>query len=266
MNLQNILWNLPRFEGLKLTIRGVSLVWLAEESGVSINTIRNIHNLDNPNPRIRTLLALASALDCSIKDLADDKSWIVDYNKMIEKQKGYLLFKNDQLFSMNNINLLEILLSRIGVIANIIPSNSLKEVTIRSEPNMFPVDVDNIHLRVNGLLATIEVIAFDVYVNQEIAEEKAIKNSIVQAIERYAEIKEINHIIFFNITGGEPDQYDFLCEDSLLNTTYYRDHEKEIDILKNRDYKVQEVPDFPGRLGDSWFTDVKRGNRESDVI
>src|SRR5690625_5012699 len=127
--------------------KGISLNQLANNTNLSINTIRAVKNSSSgKNVQVFTLKLLAEALDCSVRDLIDEDSWNYYYQTLNAERKK-ALSKIEQLISSSNINFLQKSLSQIGITSNI-TRTGLKALSIESEPNKSPV-VLYIYLRIN---------------------------------------------------------------------------------------------------------------------
>ncbi|WP_440896768.1 hypothetical protein ACS127_01775 [Amphibacillus sp. Q70] len=199
-------------------------------------------------------MEIARVLDCSVKDLIEDDVWKVYYDEIVERFQNNPIFKSGKFFSIENLNFLEKLLTGMGIIADITPNNALRTVYIRNKQNMnIPIYFD-ITLRVHS--TCLEVIDLYIYVNREIISERNIKDCLIQAIEIYTKKINVNQIIMYNINGKAPDQFDYLHEDNLLETTYHCDPTIEIDLLKSRGFTLQKSSFFPG-LGDTWIKLIK---------
>lgn len=177
-----------------------SLNKLAEDTGISKNTIRPIKNNTMPNPTLNTLRLIADALNCNLSDLVSDDSWIPLYNELLEDRKDVPLFNDKQYFSIENIDVIKKSLFSIGIVAEIQPTfPSLTSLAIKSKDDVGIAFVD-IYLRINKSdKVYLEVIDFYVYVNLNVTSEDTIKELLVSMIEKYAKLNKVEQISFFNI-------------------------------------------------------------------
>jgi|SRR5690625_84131 len=242
--------------------KGISLNQLARETDLSINTIREVKNSPGKNVQIRTLKTLADALDCSIRDLIDDDPWNLYYQTLSTEMKK-ALSKINQLFSPSNIYFLQNSLSKIGITSNITRPTFLKSLSIESEPNKSPVFL-NVYLQINQTdTINLEIINFDVYVNQNVLSELFIKRALIDVIELYATKNKIDYITFFNMAFETPDIYEHLGEPT---TTFHSDPSIDKMILKSYNYKAYDAP-LPLPKEDKWTKKVEKQtiNKEINV-
>jgi|SRR5690625_2535415 len=221
-----------------MTEKNYSLNRLARESELNIKTVRGIRDSTNQKPRIDTLKALANVLECDLKDLIEDADWLSYYNYVLHEYKDNAAYKTGQYFSVDNINLLQKSITKLGIITDITPSSRLLTLTIKNRPAICPVYLD-INLRINSRFALLEIIDFYVFINSDIIKESGIKNSIVGVIEHFAKVNNIERITFYNSFSGDPEYYDYPCEEYVIETIYSYDSAPDINInvLKERGYK-----------------------------
>ena len=238
--------------------KGFSLNRLAERSEVSINTLREIKNSGSNNVQVYTLIKIAGALDCSIHDLIDDDPWNYYYETLSEDRKKSLT-KINQYFSSCNINYIHKALYKIGIASDITRTDFLKSLLIESKSDIFPVS-RNIYLRINQTLNNLEVINFDVMVNQEVFSEQFIKRSLLDVIEAYALKNNIDNIIFYNMNGDTPFSYESSFDGSI---NFHSDPELDKMILKSYSYKSHDLP-FPLPKDATWSKKLNNANSSQE--
>lgn len=67
--------------------KGLNLVELSEKSGVPVNTIYTLTQVDPKNATSRTLDKLAKALEVNIETLRTDKEYVSESDKRLKKSR-----------------------------------------------------------------------------------------------------------------------------------------------------------------------------------
>src|SRR5699024_8579376 len=235
-----------------------SLNKLAEDTGISKNTIRPIKNNTMPNPTLNTLRLIADALNCNLSDLVSDDSWIPLYNELLEDRKDVPLFNNKQYFSIENIDVIKKSLFSIGIVAEIQPTfTSLTSLAIKSKDDVGIAFVD-IYLRINKSdKVYLEVIDFYVYVNLNVTSEDTIKELLVSMIEKYAKLNKVEQISFFNIDDTKTsDTINLKQESNIFQPTFHCDSRVETRILKEKGYHAHRPLPLPGNFSTQWFKEL----------
>jgi len=220
--------------------RKISLNRLAEKTELNINTLRKIKNEPFANAEIETLKIIAEALGCNVKDLIDDDAW--SYFEKTHENKGLVnyLSQYQKYFDSDNIKFLQRSLSRIGINADITFENYFRALAVQSHYNNSLV-LTNMFFRVlKSTIIILEVIDFDVYVNEAVLSEEFIKSSLIKMIDQYATKNEIECIMFQNF--GYKMFEDF--EVNIDGNTFTFQSNPEIDksLLKNNGFFTYELP------------------------
>src|SRR5690625_1677477 len=168
--------------------KGISINELQRRTNLDIKTIRNIKNGTNVNPNLKTLHILAKGLNVTIRELVSEESWRNYYDVILEKAKKDPLFDEHPIFDSTNIGLLDRMLSKIGLPADIVPHPLLKSVYIsnRDELQLLSPLYFNISIRLNQALSIVEVVNFDIFVDRNIISERGIKEQLIKIIEVFS--------------------------------------------------------------------------------
>ncbi|MGD6846304.1 helix-turn-helix transcriptional regulator [Rossellomorea aquimaris] len=181
---------------------GVSLNKLCQDSGISINTLREAKNNPSHNLNLDTAARIAETLDCHIKDLIEEDMATLLFEDVSKKHHQDPLFINEQIFSPTNSKLLKDLFLELGIACDISPYSLYQKVMIKNKDEKSSIIID-LNMSINQR-AELHVRDFYISVNQRILDERKIKEAVIFALETYAKKLKCTQIQFRVSNDLEP--------------------------------------------------------------
>ncbi|MFK9095223.1 helix-turn-helix domain-containing protein [Bacillus salipaludis] len=223
----------------------ISLNQLANICELSINTLRELKNNPSHNTNLSSLVILAQALDCSIKDLIEDDIATINFEKVAEKNKNNRLFIRQQVFSPENVQYLRNLFLQVGVPCNISSYGRYKTASVKNEYELSSIKVD-FNLRVLDLkeCTILQIVDFYVSVNQLLLNEAVIKDTLIKAFETYARKLKLNQIHFIIDRDYERQDDQYSNEHSELQAYFTYTLGTESMLFVQNNYERSPFPEL----------------------
>lgn len=184
--------------------KNMTLYQLIHNCELSRNTIRDIVNNPYKSFNLNTAESLAYALDCEISDLLIFDSNMI-YFEEIKNQlpHSYSNFQT-QLFSPENLAVMERLLSEMGIDCLIEPYSRCMSVNIKTKNICNPFYL-NMNMRIEKMEENVRLTIVDFFfsTNKKVFPEvERLKVLFISLIEEYARRMEFHEIMFHVLNDG----------------------------------------------------------------
>lgn len=238
--------------------KNITVYQLIHDCPLSRNTIRDIVNDPYKSFSLSTAETLATALDCNISTLLID-DWKILYFEEMNKT----LFDSDrnQIFSPDNLKVMDRLFSEIGIHCTFEPYNDFRSVNIREENQFSPHHID-INMRIEKLdnYARLTVVDFFFCANKKMFSEEQLKNELIYLIEVYARRSGFQEIMF-HIWNDYTVRADAIYEHNFhIETDYSYTQGTKKQLFIEQDYHF-----IPNKITEAQFSFQKKLMKPRDI-